>query len=313
MLQPVKQPVITLPIQIKYLNSIDIEKLQTNKPISKKITNYDEKLTKSINPEKYAEVKAISKVNNLIQEKNKIILNDINTLHTIEKNIKIFSNTIRSNSIQIDPFIIEYKRLSLKIKNNQKELEELNIQYYKINNNLEIAIYKDTTPKSIKQPVRRTNNNIMYAIRKQPCAFIIDPNNTNKSKYKKLLSNYTIFNTGLGAVINTDSNNTNINNKHNCVCQCIELSALTSINIYMYYIDILDKHNNKLIDNKLQKNIQENTRENNTETLQKNTDNTSQENIEKYYKNDDDKKNNDENNYKKYMKYKNKYLQLKYL
>ena len=292
---PGQEALTTLLIQFKYLTSIDIEnlqfiKLQTDKSTSKQLTEYDKKLIDydrqlSAFMENHSDVvKKTSVYYKSIQELKQKIVKDKYILQTKERNIKTFSNIIRSNPTQIDTSISEYKSLSLKIKESQERLGKLNIQYHKTKEDLEREFYREYKPKPIIQPTRQTHSNIMFTIRKQPAAFIIDP--TKKSKDRQLLSNYRIFDTGLNAVVNTNTN-TNTNNKRNCVCCCTELTVLTRINIYMHYMDILEKHNNKLIDTKLVTKLLE---------YNQKSDN---------YKND--------YNYKKYIKYKNKYLQLKYL
>jgi hypothetical protein len=335
-------PLITFPtMKITYLNSIDIDNLQFpyKEPTkilqldkSDKYKEYFDTIT-SFMKTKTGSVNDILSDYKEIEALKKIILKDTDILQNIEKNIKIFSNTISSNSIEINPFIKEYEQISINIKNNQTLLNKKYIEYYKKNNDLEKNFNKSITNKSTftSLPTSRTGGNTMFTIRNTPAAFIIDPQN-KRDIDRKLLSkyNYKIYDTGLGIVVNTNTNT----NTHDCKCCCDNVSlSIKRINTYMHYMDLLEKHNNKLIDTKLLKYNQEHTRYNqeHTQYNQENQENTrynqehtqynqehtqyNQENTQYNQENsdNDNQGNNDNDNYKKYMKYKNKYLQLKYL
>jgi hypothetical protein len=338
-------PLITFPtMKITYLNSIDIDNLQFSYKEPSKILQLDKSdkykeyfdTITSFMKTKTGSVNDILSDYKQIEALKKIILKDTDILQNIEKNIKIFSNTISSNSTEINPFIKEYEQISINIKNNQTLLNKIYIEYYKKNNDLEKNFNKSITNKSITNkstftslPTSRTGGNTMFTIRNTPAAFIIDPQN-KRDIDRKLLSkyNYKIYNTGLGIVVNT---NTNTNtNTHECKCCCDNVSlSIKRINTYMDYMDLLEKHNNKLIDTKLLKYNQENTRYNqehtqynqehtryNQEHTQYNQEHTRYNQEHTRYNQENtqyNQKNSDNDNYKKYMKYKNKYLQLKYL
>jgi len=197
--------------------------------------------------------------------------------YSIDFNIKY-----ETTKLQGLPSISSDYNRSVRIGNKLTELPDISSDYahsVRIGNKLdklkETSITDYKLPE-LTRPARDITKIEMFLSEKiQPTAFLINP---NKKDRNKLGESYKINQNGLGVVIPVKPST-----KHTPNC-LDESPLLCKIKSYMYYTKILKKHKSDLSKSKKYRDI---IRVPNSKLI--------------------------DDNYRKYLKYKNKYLQLKYL